>query len=172
VMPTSVISRATTMTMVALLGALLALGHPLSAQADAATILSNRVNAMLSADPRLNGASCYTASTGVIVLYGTVFDAKARDLAEAKARKVHGVKQVINTLRTKTGKWLEEESRINDTLLLNSLQGVSARVIGNSVYVSGQVSSAAEQQRVLRVIGSVSQLQIVNFTRIVPGPMF
>ena len=132
--------------MVALLGALLALGHPLSAHADAATILSNRVNTMLRADPKLNGASCYTASTGVIVLYGTVFDAKARDLAESKARKVHGVKQVINTLRTKTGKWLEEESRINDTLLLNDFQGVSARVIGNSVYVSGQVSSAAEQQ--------------------------
>ena len=171
-MRTSVISRATTTSVVALLGALLALGHPLSAHADAGTILSDRVNAMLRADPKLNGASCYTANTGVVVLYGTVFDTKARDRAEAKARKVHGVKQVVNTLRTKTGKWLEEESRINDTLLLNDFQGVSARVIGDSVYVSGTVTSAAEQQRVLRVIGSVSQLQIINFTRIVPGSMF
>ena len=80
--------------------------------------------------------------------------------------------QVINTLRTKTGKWLEEESRINDTLLLNDMYGVSARVIGSSVYVSGQVSSEAEQQRVVRIIKSVSNLQVVNFTRVVPGPMF
>src|SRR5271170_2414395 len=102
-----------------LLGVVILAGRPIRANADPGTVLMNRVNKVLEADSRLNGASCYTASPGVIVLYGTVFDTKERDLAEAKAGKVHGVKRVINTLRTKTGKWLEEESRINDTLLLN-----------------------------------------------------
>jgi len=170
-MHTSLGLRATMLTT-GLLGVLLLVGHPGNASADAATVLSNRVRSVLRADPKLNGADCYTTGPGVVVLYGTVFDDKARTLAESKASKVHGVKQVINTLRTKTGKWLEEESRINDTLLLNDLYGVQARVIGSSVYVSGQVSSEAEQQRVVRIIKSVSNLQVVNFTRVVPGPMF
>jgi len=79
---------------------------------------------------------------------------------------------VVNTLRTETGQWLAEESRINDTLVLNEVQGVSARVIGTEVYLSGQVSSVAEKQRAARVVSSVSNLQVVNFISVVPGPLF
>jgi osmotically-inducible protein OsmY len=148
------------------------IGSTTIALADSATVLMKRVDTALRADRRLNGAECYTAAPGVIVLYGKVFDDKDRTLAESTARKVHGVKQVVNTLRTATGQWLAEESRINDTLLLNGFEGVSARVIGPEVYLSGQVSSAAEKQRVVRVVSSVSNLQVVNFIRIVPGPLF
>ena len=143
-----------------------------SALADYATTLMKRVDKALRADKRLNGAECYTAAPGVIVLYGKVFDDKDRTLAESTALKVHGVKQVVNTLRTETGQWLAEESRINDTLVLNEVQGVSARVIGPEVYLSGQVSSAAEKQRAARVVSSVSSLQVVNFISILPGPLF
>ena len=127
---------------------------------------------MLRADRRLNGASSYTAAPGVIVLYGKVFDDKDRRLAEAKARKVHGVTQVVNTLRTETGQWLAEEARINDTLVLNDFNDVSVRVIGSQAYVSGQVTTEAEAQRAIRVISSVSNLQVVNFMRVVPGSIF
>jgi hypothetical protein len=147
-------------------------GFPAGALADSSTRLMNRVTAVLRADNNLNGANCYTVSPGVIVLYGKVFDSKDRDLAESTVSNVPGVKQVVNTLTTKTGQWLEEESRINDTLVLNDLQGVSCRVIGRDAYLSGQVTSQAEVNRALRVVSSESNLRIVNFVRIVPGSIF
>jgi osmotically-inducible protein OsmY len=147
-------------------------GTPLSARAQNSTALMKRVESVLRSDRNLNGASCYTAAPGVIVLYGKVFDDKDRELAESKAGRVRGVKQVVNTLRTETGQWLEEEARINDTLVLDDFTDVSVRVIGSQAYLSGQVSSQAEVQRAIRVISSVSNLQVVNFMRVVPGPIF
>jgi len=131
-----------------------------------------QVNSALRADNRLNGASAYTAAPGVIVLYGTVFDKRDRELAERVARQVRGVSQVDNALRTKTGKWREEEARINDTLLLNDFHDVSVTVVGSQAYLSGQVSSQAEKARAVRVVSSQSNLNIVNLVRVVPGPLF
>ena len=79
---------------------------------------------------------------------------------------------MVNTLRTDTGQWQAEESRINDTLLLNGLEGVSARVIGSQVYLSGTVTGEAEKQRAARVVASVSNLQMNNFIWVKPGPIF
>jgi osmotically-inducible protein OsmY len=155
-----------------ILFAITVVGTPAPANADNATRLMKKVEAALRADRRLNGASCYTAAPGVIVLYGKVFDDKDRVLAESTASKVRDVKQVVNTLRTFTGQWIEEEVRINDTLQLNGLQDVSVRVIGSQAYLSGQLSSESEQQRAVRVVSSVSKLQVVNLTRVVPGPIF
>jgi osmotically-inducible protein OsmY len=112
--------------------------------------LSKKVTAALRADRQLNGAYCYTEAPDVIILTGKVFDDSARKMAEATAYRVHGVEQVVNTLRTETGRWLEEESKINDTLALNGLQSLSVRVIGSQAYLSGQVTSQADQQRVAR----------------------
>jgi osmotically-inducible protein OsmY len=148
---------------------LLATSAPLQAQTDS---LLGRVETALRSNRRLNGAAAYTASPGVVVLYGTVFDEASRALAEKTARKVKGVNQVVNTLQTSTGQWLEEEVRVNDTLQLNDLPGVRAKVIGPEVYLSGQVSSEADKQRAVRVVSSISNLQVVNFIRYVPGPMF
>jgi hypothetical protein len=155
-----------------LIAATLGGGTPLRAWANSSTALMRRVDVVVRSDRRLNGASYHTAAPGVIVLYGKVFDDKDRKLAEAKARKVHGVKKVVNTLRTETGQWLAEEARINDTLVLNDFTDVSVRVIGSEAYVSGQVTTEAEAQRAIRVISSVSKLQVVNFMRIVPGSIF
>ena len=120
----------------------------------------------------LHGTRVLATAPGVIVLYGRVFDEKDRRLAEATANNVRGVNQVVNTLRTTTGKWLEEEERINDTLQLNDLQGVSARVVGPEVYISGTVTSEAEKQRASRVVASVSQLQVNNMIWVQPGSLF
>jgi osmotically-inducible protein OsmY len=141
---------------------------PLKAEADYSTTLMHRVDRALRQDPRLNGAECYTAARGVIVLYGKVFDKHDRELAAQTAAKVRGVKQVVNTLRTATGQWQAEESRINDTLLANNCFGVSVRVVGSQAYVAGQVSTPAQEQRALDVISSTSKLHVVNFIRIVP----
>ena len=79
---------------------------------------------------------------------------------------------MVNTLRTDTRQWIAEEARINDTLLLNGLEGVSARVIGSQVYLSGTVTGQAEKQRAARVVASISNLQQNNFIWVKPGPIF
>ena len=89
------------------------------ALADGEVALMNRVNAALRINDRLNGAKAYTAAPGVVVLYGMVFDDKDRTLAEQAADGVNGVTQVVDNLRTKTGKWFQEEERINAQLLMN-----------------------------------------------------
>jgi hypothetical protein len=161
-------SRLIAIATLVLLGVLrgVALAQPYEAA------LMKKVNQALRADNRLNGASAYTAAPSVIVLYGTVFDKHDRELAERVASRVRGVHQVDNTLRTKTGEWREKEARINDTLLLNDLQGVSVTVIGLQAYLSGQVSTQADKDRAVRVVSSESNLNIVNLVRIVPGPLF
>ena len=106
----------------------------------------------MRADRRLNGANCYSATLGVIILTGKVFQESDRTLAEVTAYRVRGVKQVVNTLLTETGQWQAEESTINDTLALNGLQSVSVRVIGSQAYLSGKLRSQADQQRAPRVI--------------------
>jgi osmotically-inducible protein OsmY len=93
-------------------------------------------------------------------------------VAEQTASNVRGVKQIVNTLRTMTGEWLQQEERINDTLPLNDLHDVSVRVIGSQAYLSGQVSSQADNDRAVEVVSSQSKLQIANFIRVVPGPVF
>jgi osmotically-inducible protein OsmY len=152
--------------------ALLVLLNGAAAAQQSDVVLMKRVGRALRADNRLNGASCYTAAPGVIVLYGTVFDTRDRELAEQVAGQVRGVNQVVNTLKTKTGQWREEEARINDTLLLNDLQNVSVTVVGNQAYLSGQVSTQAEKNRAVRVVESQSNLNINNLIRVVPGPIF
>jgi len=145
---------------------------PLRAFADGSTVLMDRVNRALRANDNLNGARCYSPAPGVIVLYGKVFDTRDRDLAQATASNVRGVAQVVNTLRTETGQWIAEEERIKDTLLLNGLQGVSARVIGSQVYLAGTVASEAEKQRASMVVASISNLQQNNFIWVKPSPLF
>ncbi len=151
---------------------LLVFGIGQRASAGASTVLMHRVERALRANDNLNDAMCYTTAPGVVVLYRRVFDEKDRRLAEATSNNVRGVNQVVNTLRTTTGKWLEEEERINDTLQSNDLPGISARVVGPDVYISGTVTIKAEKQRAGRVVASVSRLRVSNMVWVQPGSLF
>jgi hypothetical protein len=164
--------RLVTVSAIGLMLAFLLLSIPTQASAQSATALMHSVERALRANDNLNGAMCYSPAPGVIVLNGKVFDNQDRELAETTASNVRGVTQVVNTLRTETGQWIEEEERINDTLLLNGLEGVSARVIGSQVYLSGTVTGEAEKQRASRVVASISNLRQNNFIWVKPGPIF
>jgi osmotically-inducible protein OsmY len=143
------------------------------ALADSEAALMNRVNAALRSNPRLNGAKAYTAAEGVVVLYGTVFDDKDRALAEKTANTVAGVNSVVDNLRTKTGKWAQEEERINAQLLSSGFTDVQARVIGPYIYLSGKVTSEADKDRAATVALSVyPNKQIDNMIWVQPGSMF
>ncbi len=134
---------------------------------------SGKVNVALRADPSLRGSQARAAESGGVVLYGTVFDEPERVEAERIAMHVHGVKYVINDLKTSTGQWMDQQIRINNALLqVSSLQGVSAHVIGSRVYLSGQVNSEAEKARAVQLVSDYSHLEVVNLIRVVPPSIF
>jgi osmotically-inducible protein OsmY len=151
---------------------LIVAGAASSALSDGEVALMNRVTAALRSNDRLNGAKAYTAAPGVVVLYGMVFDDKDRALAEQVVNGVSGVNQVVDNLRTKTGKWVQEEDRIMLQLQMNGFNDVQARVVGPDVYLSGQVTSQADKQRAANVVASVSPKQINNMIWVQPGSMF
>jgi BON domain len=134
---------------------------------------SKKVNVALRIDPKLSGSQARPVESGGVVLYGTVFDEPERIEAERIAMHVHGVKYVINDLKTTTGQWMDQQVRLNNALLqVNSLQGVSARVIGPQVYLSGQVNSEAEKDRAVQLVSNYSRLEVVNLIRVVPPSIF
>ena len=161
-------------TVLAFAVLILAVFGPASfARADSEAALMNRVNAALRANDRLNGAKAYTAAEGVVVLYGMVFDDKDRALAEQTANGVPGVNSVVDNLRTKTGKWFQEEESINLQLQSNGFNDVQARVVGPYIYLSGQVTGQADKNRAANVASSVyPNKQINNMIWVQPGSMF
>src|SRR5271156_2796764 len=161
-------------TVLAIAILILAIGGAASlARAGAEAALMNQVNAALRSNDRLNGAKAYTAAPGVVVLYGMGFDEKDRALAEQTANAVPGVNQVVDNLRTKTGKWYQEEERIDLQLQMNGFNDVQVKVVGPYVYLSGQVTSQSDRQRAASVVMSVSpNLQINNMIWVQPGSMF
>ena len=161
-------------TLVAIAVLIVAVAGAVSiARADGEAALMNRVNAALRSNDRFNGAKTYTAAEGVVVLYGTVFDDKDRALAEQVANSVSGVSQVVDNLRTKTGKWADEEERINTQLLSNGFNDVQAKVVGPYIYLSGNVTGQANKDRAASVASSVyPNKQINNMIFVQPGSMF
>jgi osmotically-inducible protein OsmY len=154
-------------------GLLAILGMTTLARAQSGAGLMNRVNAALHSNDRLNGARSYTASEGVVVLYGTVFDDKDRALAEQVARGVPGVNDVIDNLQTKTGKWYQEEVKINSQLQMSGFNDVQAKVIGPYIYLSGQVTGQGNKDRAGQVASSVfPDKQISNMIFVQPGSVF
>jgi osmotically-inducible protein OsmY len=161
-------------TVLAFAVLILAVVGPASfARAETESALMNQVNAALHANNRLNGAKAYTAAEGVVVLYGMVFDDKDRALAEQTANGVPGVNSVVDNLRTKTGRWVQEEERIELQLQSNGFNDVQARVVGPYIYLSGQVTSQADKNRAANVASSVyPNKQINNMIFVQPGSMF
>src|SRR5580700_6912628 len=150
-------------TVLAFAVLILAIFVPASlARADSEAGLMNRVNAALHANDRLNGAKAYTAAEGVVVLYGMVFDDKDRALAEQTAYGVPGVSSVVDNLRTKTGKWFQEEERIVLQLQSNGFNDVQVKVVGPYVYLSGQVTGQGAKQRAASIVNSVAPNLEIN----------
>jgi hypothetical protein len=143
------------------------------ARAQSGAALMNQVNAALRTNARLNGAKAYTAAEGVVVLYGVVFDDNDRMLAVQTAGAVPGVSSVVDNLRTKTGKWFQEEERIILQLQMNGFNDVQVKVVGPYVYLSGQVTGQSAKQRAASIVNSVApNLEINNMIWSQPGSMF
>ncbi|HEY2663786.1 MAG TPA: TonB family protein [Candidatus Binataceae bacterium] len=135
--------------------------------------LITQVQDALRADRRLNGANAYTNPGGVVVLFGQVFDDKAKTLAMKTINSTPGVTGVVDNMTTSTGAWLLEQNQINTALRLSGLTNVQATVIGKDAYLSGQVSSNEESNQAVSITQSTAPVTVkTNLIRIVPKGLF
>ncbi len=147
------------------------LAAPPSAHARVSASLALRVSHSMQADRRLRHVRCEAARHGTIVLTGSVFDDGDKALATATASRVRGVKSVVNNIQTETGEWVQEQAQINQALAASG-NPLAVKVVGPKAYLSGETVSEADQLRAFTVINSMSKLQVVNFSRVLPGRVF
>jgi len=117
-------------------------------------VIQSKVQLALEADPRFKNVHATVTQPGVIVLEGDVFGNKAKAAAERTAAQVEGVTRVINALKTTSLDWLVLQNRINQALQRSGYPLVSVKVIGNTAYLSGQVKTAVDKERVVTVVRS------------------
>jgi osmotically-inducible protein OsmY len=119
-------------------------------------VVQSKAQLALEADPRFKNVHAAITQPGVIVLDGEVFDDAAKGAAEQTVAGVQGVKRVINALTTESLKWLLTQNHINQMLQQNGLVLVSVKVIGKTVFLSGQVGSDADKDRAASVVKSAA----------------
>jgi len=122
--------------------------------------ISERVTEALSADKRLRRVRAYANGGGLVTLTGKVFDDNAKTIAERTVRGVDGVTGVVDYLTTDTSVWAQNESAINQRLQAEGLGGVTAKVIGNGVYLDGTVKDPLDRQRAETVAVAAAPVKI------------
>lgn len=132
-----------------------------------------KVNARLSRDNRFRKITASVSQPGVVILEGEVFDEEVKQLAAQRVRKVDGVKKVINALHISTLTWLQEQNRVTQILHDNGYQSVKVKVIGDTVFLSGEVHSEADKHRIEALIESDAPVKVgTNLIRVAPGSIF
>jgi osmotically-inducible protein OsmY len=129
-----------------------------------------KVNARLSKDNRFRKIKASVSQPGVVILEGEVFDEEVKQLAGQRVRNVDGVKKVINALHISTLTWLQEQNRVTQMLHDNGYQSVKAKVIGDTVFLSGEVRSEADKHKIEALIESDAPVKVgTNLIRVAPG---
>jgi osmotically-inducible protein OsmY len=132
-----------------------------------------KVNARLSKDNRFRKIKASVSQPGVVILEGEVFDEEVKQLAAQRVRQVDGVKKVINALHISTLTWLQEQNRVTQILHDNGYQSVKAKVIGDTVFLSGEVHSEADKHKIEALIESDAPVKVgTNLIRVAPGSIF
>jgi osmotically-inducible protein OsmY len=157
-----------------------ALGSPTTGSANAASQnprgkanLLAKVNARLSKDNRFRKIKASVSQPGVVILEGEVFDEEVKQLAAQRVRKVDGVKKVINALHISTLTWLQEQNRVTRMLHDNGYQSVKAKVIGDTVFLSGEVHSETDKHKIEALVETDAPVKVgTNLIRVAPGSIF
>jgi osmotically-inducible protein OsmY len=132
-----------------------------------------KVNVRLSNDNRFRKIRASVSQPGVVILEGEVFDEEVKQLAAQRVRQVDGVKKVINALHISTLTWLQEQNRVAQMLRNNGYQNVKAKVIGDTVYLTGEVHSEADKRKIEALIESDAPVKVgTNLIRVAPGSIF
>jgi len=134
--------------------------------------LLDRVQDALHSRKGLNRVKAFT-SGDTVTLYGRVFDDPTRLMAERTVRDVPGVANVNNTLTTDTSVWTQEQNQINREMQNAGLGKVTAKVIGRSAYLDGEVTTSAERDRAVTIAESAAPVRVrTNLIRVVPKGLF
>jgi osmotically-inducible protein OsmY len=134
--------------------------------------LLDRVQDRLRADARTRQVKAYT-NGGVVTLYGTVFDDKAKRIAESNVRAISGVSNVVNNVITDTAQWQQWQDAISRQLQSAGLNHVTVRVIGKNAYLDGEVNTALDRDRAETIAVSAAPVKVrTNLIRVAPGSVF
>lgn len=134
--------------------------------------LQQRVKEVLASNPKLRRVDCYT-SGGTVTIFGKVFDADAKQLAERVVGRVPGVSNVIDSLSTDESDWAARQNKIAMQLANSGLSNVTIKVIGHDAYLGGTVKSEADKQRAVTIAESAAPVQVrTNLITVEIGNMF
>jgi hypothetical protein len=134
--------------------------------------LQQRVKDELLSNPKLRRVDCYT-SGGTVTIFGKVFDANAKLLAERTVQNVPGVTNVIDSLSTDTDDWAARQAQIAQQLYNAGLNKVTIKVIGHDAYLGGSVKSDADKDRAVTITESAAPVHVrTNLIMVEPGSVF
>jgi TonB family protein len=134
--------------------------------------LIERVNADLRANRKLRRVQAYTNGS-VVTIFGKVFDDNDRLLAERTVRGTDGVSAVIDNLTTDTQQWQQNQTLITQALQNAGLNKVQVKVIGRSVYLSGQVKTELDRERAVTVAQAAAPVHVrENLITVAMGNIF
>jgi hypothetical protein len=135
--------------------------------------LRDRVNSALRTNRNLGRVQFYTNPGGTIVLYGKVFDEKAKGIAEQVVRGVPGVNGVVDNLTTDTDAWREQQAQVQSQLANAGLDKVQVKIIGRDAFLSGEVKTDAEKDRAVTITeGAAPVIVRTNLITVKPGSVF
>jgi len=80
---------------------------------------------------------------------------------------------VINALHITTLTWLQEQNRVTQMLHDNGYQRVKAKVVGDTVFLSGEVHSEGDKHKIEALIESDAPVRVgTNLIRVAPRNIF
>ncbi|MDO8433638.1 MAG: BON domain-containing protein [Candidatus Binatus sp.] len=134
--------------------------------------LQQRVKQVLASNPKLRRVDCYT-SGGTVTIFGKVFNANDKLLAERTVRQVSGVTNVIDSLSTDEGDWARRQDQIAQQLANAGLDKVTIKIIGHDAFIAGSVKTEADKQRAVLITESAAPVQVrTNLITVEPGRVF
>ena len=135
--------------------------------------LRDRVSNALRSNRNLGRVQFYTNPGGSVVLYGKVFDEKAKRIAEQVVRSVPGVNGVVDNLTTDTDTWREQQAQVQSQLANAGLDKVQVKIIGRDAFLSGEVKTDAEKDRAVTITeGAAPVIVRTNLITVKPGSVF
>jgi hypothetical protein len=115
----------------------------------------------------------YTNPGGNVVLFGKVFDDKAKAAAARTVRGVPGVTGVVNNLTTDTATWAEQQAQVQARLAGAGLEKVTVKIIGKDAFLSGEVKTKEEKDRAVTITeGAAPVIVRTNLILVKPGGIF
>jgi hypothetical protein len=134
--------------------------------------LQQRVKQAFLANPKLRRVDCYTTG-GTVTIFGKVFDANDKALAQRTAASVPGVTNVINSITTDMSDWAARQSQIAQQLYNAGLTNVTIKVIGHDAYLGGTVKSDSDKDRAVTITESAAPVHVrTNLITVEPGRVF